>query len=603
MLLFFANLSMRGALLAAVATFFSISLSAQTVDELAKMQFGLSSRYTVPSNHAPGFQINLNFPKSLAEAQQLDPGPFPWETLDFRKEPEQYMQAVLAYVVEGNIEADWRIQNNGVRPWFHAPWMHYGRRGREPVRGLTLERRSRAHELAMTQATVANNWAVGFYNALGAVTFGEVWRNPAQPDTSSVTFPVNTVSAKLLFTDASLSEVPFLEDSLIWYADINRNGEPVMMRLLQLDIAVRDIRANNETGWVFGTFMYWADSGNSTPFERLIPVGLMWGNDPNLTGEDYDNGQRPVQGWMNPKIISYFDKLPRKELGFRGRVNGPVDNSRSACLACHGRAMDNLGLSIPEFTPTEQMITQRDEPAIKVFFRNLKPHEPFISGRRSLDYSLQLSDGVANYQNWIANATSILAGIDKAGEALSGEGQLHAFSLAARSARISPMISMKLLSLGQNFESGIGRDEDFAPSVDSEEVLRIEGHVPFPRAFTLKDLALLPHIGSTVNDGSGVEYYYEGVAISALLEMAGIKLGKGLKGKDVGSYLIMESADGFKAVVALPEFDNQEFILADKKDGQALESAEGPLRVIIPTAPRRARWVKSVTKFRIEVAN
>ena len=37
---------------------------------------------------------------------------------------------------------------------------------------------------------------------------------------------------------------------------------------------------------------------------------------------------------------------------------------------------------------------------MRVFFRNLKPNELFIAGAVSLDYSLQLASGIANWYDW-----------------------------------------------------------------------------------------------------------------------------------------------------------------------------------------------------------
>ena len=49
------------------------------------------------------------------------------------------------------------------------------------------------------------------------------------------------------------------------------------MRLLQVDVAVRDARAT-KTGWVFATFVYDKTMTAPTPWAKLRPVGLMWGD-------------------------------------------------------------------------------------------------------------------------------------------------------------------------------------------------------------------------------------------------------------------------------------------------------------------------------------
>ena len=59
------------------------------------------------------------------------------------------------------------------------------------------------------------------------------------------------------------------------------------MRLAQIDFGIRDPRFNGTTGWVYGTFMYFNDSG-AVPADwksKLLPVGLMWGNDHGKTSK------------------------------------------------------------------------------------------------------------------------------------------------------------------------------------------------------------------------------------------------------------------------------------------------------------------------------
>jgi hypothetical protein len=47
----------------------------------------------------------------------------------------EYMMAIREYCFEGNLEVDWRVENNKVRPWYHIPWQHYGPAGREGIHG------------------------------------------------------------------------------------------------------------------------------------------------------------------------------------------------------------------------------------------------------------------------------------------------------------------------------------------------------------------------------------------------------------------------------------------------------------------------------------
>ena len=86
----------------------------------------------------------------------VDPSPSleqPWKAIDFRQQPAAYMQAVIDYCYEGNLEVEFRGQDNATRKWYHAPWLHPGPNGREFTHGLTGERLSRTRELAATQSS------------------------------------------------------------------------------------------------------------------------------------------------------------------------------------------------------------------------------------------------------------------------------------------------------------------------------------------------------------------------------------------------------------------------------------------------------------------
>ena len=162
------------------------------------------------------FKLNQDYPTSAnPEPNQ------PWLTIDFRKQPDEYMFAVRKYVFEGMMDADWRPEKNALRSWYHVPWMHVGRHPREFIRGMTRERNSEPGELGPKQVNRVQNWAVGFYNPLGGYTIGKVWDDPKKPKPELSQFPIGTVAAKILFTAATTDEVPELDGTIEWDANIN----------------------------------------------------------------------------------------------------------------------------------------------------------------------------------------------------------------------------------------------------------------------------------------------------------------------------------------------------------------------------------------------
>ena len=116
------------------------------------------------------------------------------------------------------------------------------------------------------------------------------------------------------------------------------------------------------------------------------------------------------------------------------------------------------------------------------------------------------------------------------------------------------------------------------------------------------DLEALPHVKvqATAHDVSAT---FEGVAVKAVLEKAGIAFGEGMRGKRLASCLLVEAADGYKVVIALPEMDpgftDKQVVLAFLKDGKAMDSKEGPYRIVIPDEKRPARWIRQVTGLKI----
>lgn len=120
-----------------------------------------------------------------------------------------------------------------------------------------------------------------------------------------------------------------------------------------------------------------------------------------------------------------------------------------------------------------------------------------------------------------------------------------------------------------------------------------------PTVLARADIEALPHTKVT----TGASTTFEGVSLKAVLEKAGVEFGETLKGKRLASYLLVEAADGYRVVIALPELDpaftDKQVILAFLKDGKPLDEKEGPYRVVIPDEKRMARWVRQVTALKI----
>lgn len=425
------------------------------------------------SQNYPVFKFNdkENFPVNYPEKLSLT-----WEKTEFDKvfdtkipaderwdSGKKYLIEVLKYAykenitLDGNIENDWNPAKDNPK-WFHAPWLHANKktsgkdRGREFVHGLTAERCSCRDELKgksfcedfetdnkeITNNACENalekiqNWGVAVFNDLGGFNVGRIWEemtvferksdypNPAR--FTEMDFPYGSVIVKLLFTSATDKDADFLKGSnLEWKTDLNRVrklgkfGEPEVfpkLRLLQIDIAVRDKRADEFSGWVFGTFAYHPKTNSSSEigkfngWENVEPVGLMFGNDPNISTTRF---QELRESLINPNLAK------SQHLGCGQRLNGAVDNPKSSCLACHAQQSEVQKSKIKgvdvNFTEIQYKIgspscdiwnDKVDQCDLAYWFKNVSPKQTFSRNTTDKSYFtlhnvIQLEMGFKRY--------------------------------------------------------------------------------------------------------------------------------------------------------------------------------------------------------------
>jgi hypothetical protein len=363
-------------------------------------QFAPTEKWCLENPHAKVFQLSQNYDEARKDLSEKPAWKQIAPTRDAIKANwKEYLFAVLSYAYEGNLETDWTVQENTKRKWFHAPWMHADSTGREFLHGLTVERPSCDKELLAggicdDDKLTIENWAVSVYNEPGGFYIGRVWTEMLKPNPNPAKFPAGgfpegTVAVKLLFTQ---SEPDYLKNSVVWKADIYRGKMPLQaVRLLQIDVAVRD--DVSPTGWVFGTFIH-HDDAPTLPYDaelspdkqgwlKVVPLGLMFGNESN---ENVLNDNVPVP----------------QHFGCQKRLNGPVDNPKSSCLACHAQAEIPLDLDFKKLNATYPPMSC-DAETDEFWFRNINPRSAVEKEKTlsapdkrvvSLDFSLQLRQSI-----------------------------------------------------------------------------------------------------------------------------------------------------------------------------------------------------------------
>ena len=379
--------------------------------------------FMLPSSdyHGPVFQLSADYPATLPP---IEPEVQKILEIPFEKNWKEYAIAVRDYIFKNNInlannEFSFNFSGEQRKRWFHVPWQHWGSTGREGFHGLTQEGPLAAKSLAPTQTTASHAYAVGFYNAQGGFAIGQTWKNFEMPDLSYVSskgFPAGTVVGKFLFTTLGENEVPQLVNPVQWNAYVYENDIPggqnaaktarkqTKVNLLQMDIMVKDWRAKNANGWVFGTFAYNGNLKKENPWENLQPVGLMWGNDPHITLSQ--SNPTPTKTIINKElretVINDDPSLPAQHLGWNSRLNGPADNPNSSCMSCHSTAQYPAVSSILPFLNQPPVSIPPDgteaPPAWMRWFRNFQSNVAFDPGKASTtDFSLQLSKSIQNF--------------------------------------------------------------------------------------------------------------------------------------------------------------------------------------------------------------
>ena len=365
-------------------------------------RFPASASTARDQNGAISVPLRTDYPASPPGAAH------PWSAINFRTDWQSYIGAVLAEVRGSKIAIrQQRVRMPAAAPWWITPWMDFGGKGREPNNGLTRERSPDAGDLSPTSKRGYQTWAVGWYNTEGAYSLGQVFADPCDPKIPATpgqkwTFADGTVGFKFLFSTAPPTEVAYLSGAPQVTARVN--GADLALRLLQVDVAVRDPRAT-DTGWVFGTFVWKGPAQGDRMFDNLVPVGLMWGNEHGAMAPAFADWLNPLEhSRINEQLAGVVWQGPaggwpqRPYPGFQGRLNGPADNWRSSCVACHAAAQFPAS---PTLRPqgSWNQASPPDMNAIKGFvaryFSELPGGDvadPAVTGAIALDYSLQLQE-------------------------------------------------------------------------------------------------------------------------------------------------------------------------------------------------------------------
>jgi hypothetical protein len=210
--------------------------------------------------------------------------------------------------------------------------------------------------------TTFDTHVLTFYDERAAYTLYKVWgRNAMNPtvNTANFQFPEGSVVVKaavFVSDDPAVQSNwwPVTDGAAKWPLFISiPAAKPLPTSVvngyvMQFDIIVKDSVAAPKTGWVFSTLVYDSRVRGNDAWDKMVPLGAMWGNDPEANSAL--NPPPPLkQNWINPSAPKYS----KQTLGWGGRLSGPNDGARndiqfgntviknapnSSCMSCHGPA-------------------------------------------------------------------------------------------------------------------------------------------------------------------------------------------------------------------------------------------------------------------------
>jgi hypothetical protein len=119
-------------------------------------------------------------------------------------------------------------------------------------------------------------------------------------------------------------------------------------------------------------------------------------------------------------------------------------------------------------------------------------------------------------------------------------------------------------------------------------------------------LRQVAHEDVSAKGHDGVARIFSCVPIKDVLSTVQPPSGDKLRGPGMSLIVVAEAKDDYRAAFALAELDEsvggKQAFVCDKQDGRPLADSDGPLRLVVPSDKRPARWVRMLTALDIRNA-
>ncbi|MDD2801259.1 MAG: hypothetical protein PHE96_07365 [Methylococcales bacterium] len=414
--------------------------SAATIDPYAINDGQIPSK---AEYNGPLWRVNHDYSQTTAQSER------PWtKVLNGKPLNKDNAQAYIEALKQA-VAKDMRVMvtkpkewNSTDHNWYSMLWAgeaieKSGWEGREAIYGTYTGQILPAATYAESGLKVdIRNHATIYYNTVAANTLQRVWQKCHQGqkecaptlDNNAAQFDEGSLVVKSAGVTASGEQWPVMQGAATWQIyrppfDLHGTipGKPPVVTNIYVgifDIIVKDSVASPETGWVFTTLVYDKDAPGNDAWDRMVPFGAMWGNDPDVNSAQHPD-QALQQTYVNPAAPAYS----KVTLGYGGRLSGPFDIAvktnvnvdgkivpklaSSSCLSCHGTSSFHPGsyqaltffypVKMPLTTPwtmyTPGSVEWND------WFQNRPGTLPQSkeSGAIALDYSTFMEGALMNY--------------------------------------------------------------------------------------------------------------------------------------------------------------------------------------------------------------
>jgi hypothetical protein len=256
-------------------------------------------------------------------------------------------------------------------------------------------------------------YVLTLYDKRAAYTLGKIWGKTAQQinlENDAAQFKEGSIIVKFAFTTTNYPVWKDMENALsfpIYDTGVDYTDPVYRLRTVtffQFDIIVKDTVDAPKTGWVFTTLVYDKNAPGNTAWDKMVPLGAMWGNDPGV-----NSTINPNQPLEEDTVNAAAPLYSRQTLGWGNRLSGPNDGAIasiakadgkvytnlqvSACMSCHLSAQVQFNaFLLPGPFPTSNSDTLTVfAPGGKdwlLWYRDLPGNVAFSSGQTGLDFDM-----------------------------------------------------------------------------------------------------------------------------------------------------------------------------------------------------------------------